>query len=304
MPFSTNATTYQTNHQQTPQLTEESIDVLGPAAPPHAFPTKYPPNCVDDPFPNKNGVFIFPPVAWKRRPAVSRAHQDPVVNMDELTTIFASKLHLREGVGKPRVRCHHRDSGIPWFAATVTILPPAPHPALLRHRKSGTNTSTTIPSPTVTRLQTQLAPSYSEPFSGAPSSLRLSYPTTHLLQRRPSNAGDNSEIKPTTQPRISSSRIPSFSSVGSRTSSWFSVAANDPITPPLLPTHEQGPAFTTEALGAFEEYIKTNNDDIGNAFTPTSIAYPNYNRSFSQTSFIHGFNSSFLPVAHCVAAQS
>ena len=240
-------------------------------------------------------------MVWRRRPAVIRAHQDLTVDVDELTAIFASKLSLREKekMDISRVRSHHRDSRIPWFAATVTVLPPAPHPALLCSRKPCTNTSTT-------RLNPRLTPSYSEPFSGTPTPLCLSYPTH--LRRRPSNTGvTNAESTLVTQPRIPSSRISSFSSVGSRTSSWCSLAANDPITPPLSPTHKQGMVLTTEALAAFEEYLKTNDNNTANAFTPKNTGCSNNSPSFSQTPFIqqhYGFNSSFLPVANCVAAQS
>ncbi|KAN0100306.1 hypothetical protein V8E55_000290 [Tylopilus felleus] len=106
-------------------------DVLGAAAPPHAFPTAYPPICEYDPFPSVP-TFVSP--EWPRRsvPSSERARQS-VVDIDKLTEQF-SRLNVwddtltrsRRKAGK--VTC---DGSAATLAITVKPSP-APHPACIR----------------------------------------------------------------------------------------------------------------------------------------------------------------------------
>lgn len=97
---------------------------------PHAYPAKYPPNFVHDPFPSENGIFKFSPPVWLRKPATS-ACVTSQISMDEFISLFAAKLSLRECNSKKQInKLPHRS--MPWFSSTITRPPPAPLPSLIR----------------------------------------------------------------------------------------------------------------------------------------------------------------------------
>lgn len=115
-------------------------------APPHAYPSRYPPTCLQDPFPVKNGLHKFPPPQWSRRPSVTLTSR-PTVGVDDLIDNF-TRLHVRDvdeaGTGLRKGRLHNASMvGSATYAITTT-LSKAPHPALLlppinipRHHFSG-----------------------------------------------------------------------------------------------------------------------------------------------------------------------
>jgi len=81
-------------------------------------------------FSDQDGSYQFPPPAWSRKPATSR----PACvssNLEDFIQDFTLKLSLREpSLRKPRQKLDpYGRPPIPWFAATCTLLPPAPHPA-------------------------------------------------------------------------------------------------------------------------------------------------------------------------------
>lgn len=113
-------------------------------APPHAFPSTYPPNTKADPFPRVNGCFTFAPPPWYRtpatRPPLSASAQHDV---DALAAEFTQKLSFAScsqtcDGGRER-------SPLPapvelrgcWYHATITVPLSAPLQSLVR--KGGGN---------------------------------------------------------------------------------------------------------------------------------------------------------------------
>ena len=95
-------------------------------APPHAFPSSYPPTCAYDPFPCTSGQISFRKLEWRRVPC-SKPPLPGSICIDDLTEKF-SRLNVRGN-------SHTKGSlGLQSHAATVaiTVVPPrAPHPALV-----------------------------------------------------------------------------------------------------------------------------------------------------------------------------
>ncbi|PIL31768.1 transcription factor [Ganoderma sinense ZZ0214-1] len=120
-----------------------SFDIV---TPPHAFPSPYPPICSYDPFPEQaRRSFELP---WLRSAlAVQKPRSDVVVDMDELTTAFAS---LALSTEEPE-KCEAPNTLSPLSCTTyLTPCPPAPLPALLRfghHSFPATLTERRIRSP-------------------------------------------------------------------------------------------------------------------------------------------------------------
>lgn len=96
------------------------------SAPPHAFPSSYPPTCHYDPFPCKSGPVYFGKPEWRRIPH-GKPLLPPSTSIDDLVERF-SHLNVRDGTqsrGSPKLQSH---------AATVaiTVIPSrAPHPSLI-----------------------------------------------------------------------------------------------------------------------------------------------------------------------------
>ena len=209
------------------------VDVFGCLAPPHAFPTCYPHNCAN-PFPNDNGIFRFAPPVWRRRPAAVNPPSSAPVNLDEFVAMFASKLNLEDCSSTVQTR---RKTSLtrPWFAATVTIAFPAPHPALLRRSCVSPLSQTSTPTP-VPSLQTSLR-----------SRLSSVTPVSPPLSQ---NASRPKKLAPL--PR----RTPIFTSSRSTLTSP-SPSLTDPIWSPLLDIQTQTPVITGEMFEAFHKYINT-----------------------------------------------
>ncbi|PPQ67182.1 hypothetical protein CVT25_005783 [Psilocybe cyanescens] len=100
--------------------------------PPHAFPEPRK-SQHDDPFPNDNGVFRFPPPIWRRKPATTPIIPTEV-DMDDFARTFHMKLNFINGPWKRESTPSKSDfpSFTPWFAPSRTIPPRAPHPSLVR----------------------------------------------------------------------------------------------------------------------------------------------------------------------------
>ena len=96
------------------------------SAPPHAFPSSYPPSCHYDPFPCKSGSVYLGKPEWRRIPH-GQPLLPPSTSIDDLVERF-SHLNVRDGTqprGSPELQSH---------AATVaiTVIPSrAPHPSLI-----------------------------------------------------------------------------------------------------------------------------------------------------------------------------
>ena len=210
-----------------------SVDVFGCQAPPHAFPTCYP-HKYANPFPNDNGIFRFAPPVWRRRPAAANPPPSTPVNLDEFVAMFASKLNLEDCL--PTVQTRRKTSLTkPWFAATVTIASPAPHPALLRRPCVLPLSQTIAPPTSVPLIQTSLR---SRSPSVTPVSPSLSQIATRPKKRAP-------------LPR----RTPITSSRSTLTSS--SPSLKDPLWSPLPTIQAQTPVMTGDMFEAFHKYVNT-----------------------------------------------
>jgi hypothetical protein len=111
------------------QSTPFTTSIFESSAPSHAYPTKYPPTCPVDPFPTVNGHFVFSPPQWLRKPTTKRDIRFSP-DIDELATLFANKLNLRDtSTNKSNTK---KGPSVPWFAATHTVPCPSPLPALVR----------------------------------------------------------------------------------------------------------------------------------------------------------------------------
>ena len=174
--------------------------------------------------------------------------------MDTLSALF-SKLNLREGLPKNhnrRMASKSTSSRSPWFAATVTIPPPAPHPALILLPDSH------LP-PVVS-----ISNSFNQDLS-VRSTARSPSPCRDILQRRkvpplPHRAPSLSArtVSPSTSHQASSSRTSSRNSTtfGSRSSSSSSLSSIDLPTPLSTPT-APNTAFADKGIEALHEYMFT-----------------------------------------------
>ena len=204
------------------------VDVFGCLAPPHAFPTCYP-HKYANPFPNDNGIFRFAPPVWRRRPAAANPSPSAPVHLDEVVAMFASKLNLVDCSSAAQTR-RKTSFTKPWFAATVTIASPAPHPALLRRSCVSPLSQTTAPVTSVPPIQTSLR-------SRSPSITPVSQPSSQK-KRAP--------IPRRTPNNITSSR-----------STLTSSSPADPICSPLPAIQAQTPVMTGDMFETFHKYINT-----------------------------------------------
>ena len=240
-------------------MASSSVDAFCCLAPPHAFPTCYPHNCAN-PFPNSNGIFKFAPPVWRRRPAVANPPPTPV-NFDEFVEMF-TKLNLEDCSSTVQTR---RKTSLtkPWFAATVTITSPAPHPALLR-RSCVSPLSQKVASPT-------------------------SVPSTHTsLRSRSSSATAVSQpLQIATKPQ-KLAPLPRRTSTSSTLAS-SSPSLTDPIWSPLPVIQAQSPIITDDMFETFHEYINTN--------LQTRWNNPSTSRD-KQGAFFSPYKSTLLPMTN------
>ena len=206
------------------------LDVFGGLVPQHVFPTCYPHNCAN-PFPNDNGTFKFAPPVWRRRPAAASPPPSAPVNLDELAAMFASKLNLEDC--SSTVQTRRKTSLIePWFAATVTIASPAPHPALLRRSCVSPLSQTIAPPTSVPSIETSLrSPS---------SSVTPVSPPLNQIAPRPKKLAPLPRRTPIKSPR---SKLTSSSS------------RTDPIWSPLPVIQAQSPVITDNMFETFQKYV-------------------------------------------------
>ena len=214
-------------------MASSSVDVFGYLAPPHAFPTCFPHNCAN-PFPNDNGIFRFAPPVWRRRPAAANPPPPAPVNLDEFVAMFSSKLNLEDCSSTVQNR-RKTSSTKPWFAATVTIPSPAPHPALLRRSCVSPLSQIIAPSTSVPPIQTSLR-------SRSPSVIPVSPPLSQTASR-PKKRAPLPHRTPTT--------------TSSRSMLTSSPSLTDPIWSSLPAIQAQTPIITGDMFEAFHKYINT-----------------------------------------------
>ncbi|KAF8807823.1 homeobox-domain-containing protein [Phlegmacium glaucopus] len=276
-----------------------SVDVFSCVAPPHAFPTRYPPKCAGDPFPNGDGIFRFAPPVWRRCPAAASATPSSPVNLDELVAMFASKLSLRESClstvqSRQKTPNSFFTGRKPWFAATVTIAPRAPHPALLRTSCVPPPPRTIAPPTSIPSIETSWC---SRSRSVIPATLTLCQVASKprklapLPRRTPATSPFTSytSSSPTPSSRTSSSS----SATSSRSTSSCSSSLTDPVRSPspVIQAHiqAQSPVITDDLFDAFHEYINTKLQPGWTDLGLASIAFAKQASPFSQ------YQSSTLP---------
>ena len=173
--------------------------------------------------------------------------------MDTLTALF-SKLNLGEGLPKNhnrRMASKSTSSRSPWFAATVTIPPPAPHPALIL-----------LPDSCLLPV-VSTSNSFSQDLSMRPTA-RSSSPRRDILQRRkvaplphraPSSSARtvSSSSSSSYQARTSSRNSTTFGSRSSSSSSLSSIDLPTPLSTPTTPNT----AFTNKGIEVLHEYTFT-----------------------------------------------
>lgn len=179
-----------------------------------------------------------------------------VPDMDEFISTFSSKLHLRD---RSRRKCndqHPRNAKghkKPWFAPTVVVPAPAPHPALIR-------------SPYI----------YSSPIPVSPSSnARKARKFAPFSKRAPSALSTNHSSERPDAFFPFASRTCSFRSAASSqsrsSSSSSSASSAEPVTPPLSPTQqEQNPLLADHGYQLLDELFGPEPSQLFN-----SMAYDN-----------------------------
>ncbi|KAF9535651.1 hypothetical protein CPB83DRAFT_901340 [Crepidotus variabilis] len=203
----------------------EPVDNFTSSAPQHAFPTQYPPHCNYDPFPMGASPSIFPFPQWPRKPQSSSANKSPV-DVEELATLFASKLSLRENISRTiKEKTMTPTNNLPWFCATVTLPPSAPHPALVQ------------PTPDSCALNPR-----TRRFSPFPSTTKAFIPRRSHKPRLPSRLPNWSRSSPPSKSRLSA-RTASLESISSYDSSSSSSSLDELATPPLTPLQTPGLIF-------------------------------------------------------------
>ncbi|KAF9245779.1 hypothetical protein BU15DRAFT_70849 [Melanogaster broomeanus] len=224
---------------------KDNRDVLSPPAPPHAFPSPYPPTCSYEPFLSKGGATSFGEPKWRRAPA-TRGTRPPStsVTIDELVERF-SQLNVRgerpKGSHDPRPH-----------AATVaiTVIPSrAPHPSLIPFKnppkpavvvmpsvRAPTSRLRAFKSPSPTSKATTLVPLALPAISTKPTRERKTAPLPRRFPNRMQETrrdttpamSESSTTSPTCSSRVLSSdsdtRSCSFSSISSFPPSPSNVA--------------------------------------------------------------------------------
>lgn len=209
-----------------------AIDILDIPGSPHAFPTVFSPNSPSNIF-SVDGIYTFPPPKWFRRPA-AKITSYSAVDVDDLIDSFATKLHLREAAASKKDLKEEPSSikaaRLPWFTATVTVPPSAPHPALIQ--PSPWHLICSAPHSPVT-LEADKSPTFNLTPSRRRKPSGLPKRTPVAARRRGSPATPQPPHFPSPCP-APLSRHPSCasSSASSGTSSPPS-----PLTPPCSPPH-------------------------------------------------------------------
>lgn len=176
--------------------------------------------------------------------------------MDEFISMFASKLHLRDG---SRRKCDFQQSQNTkmhkksWFSPMVVVPAPAPHPALVRAPYIHSLSGVIIP------LLNSSAPSNSlSPSSGSPpQNSHKPRKFAPFSKRTPSALSANHTSNRPGAFSAFASRPCSFSSAASsqsRSSSLSSLSPTEPATPPLSPTQkDQSPLFADHDYQLLDE---------------------------------------------------
>lgn len=182
-------------------------------------------------------------------------------DMDEFISLFASKLHLRDGSRRKCDTQHSQNARSrkgPWFTPMVVVPAPAPHPALIRAPYIRSSSKTINP------LFNTAAPgsptsSHSPPISPVSSSPNPYKPRKFapFSKRTPSALPTNHSSDRPDAFSAFASRPCSFSSAASpqtRSSSLSSVSSTEPVTPPLSPTQkEQSPLLVDHDYQLLDE---------------------------------------------------
>ncbi|KAF8221696.1 hypothetical protein L208DRAFT_1371771 [Tricholoma matsutake] len=243
---------------------------LAMTAPSHAFPTTYPPSCHYVPFPCKTGKSTFPAPVWSRKPA-TLLQARAIGDFDDFVADFSAKLVLREVPSKNGGRGNHVPSAKtlrPWFTATHTFAPPAPHPAFIRSYSAHVTSSRSSPIPAISAPSSRLHPfrspsPYSLPTSLIPptqSTPAVRRKVARLSKRSPnrqsmahrgvSPATSEASLSPSSRSCSSTSRVSSFGSdsptkrrpsSSSGSSSPSSTLTTPELSPAMLPEHTQSP---------------------------------------------------------------
>ena len=148
--------------------------------------------------------------------------------------MFASKLNLEDSLSTVQSR-RKTSLSKPWFAATVTIASPAPHPALLRRSCVSPLLQTIAPPISVPSIQTSLRS-------------RLS-PVTPVSPPLSQIASIPKKLAPL--PRRTPTITPSRSTL------TYSSSLTDPIWSPLPIIQAQTPVITDDMFEAFHKYTNT-----------------------------------------------
>ncbi|TDL28015.1 hypothetical protein BD410DRAFT_781957 [Rickenella mellea] len=207
-------------------------------APPHAFPTPYPPIGKEDPFPCKTGNMGFPGPVWARTPALhvaSRSEPD----MESFISAFA-KLSIASRVDPSSEPTRSLPQGSRRgcdVTAPITTRPlPAPLPSLVRlspqltrPARASTLPAASHPAPTATNETRRLAthrrtPKRSDAGSSSGAAAHSSQQNTTATKKRSSKKAALPKRVPTSKPIYRDAHPPSppQERVHSRTSSFGS----------------------------------------------------------------------------------
>jgi hypothetical protein len=206
---------------------------------------------------------MFPSPIWMRTQSQTK-RPTVVPDMDEFISLFASKLHLRDGSRRKCDTQHSQNAGSrkgPWFTPMVVVPAPAPHPALIRAPYIRSS------SKTINLLFNAAAPgspasSHSSPTSPVSTSPNPYKPRkfTPFSKRTPSALPTNHSSDRPDAFSAFASRPCSFSSAASpqtrssSSSSLSSVSSVEPVTPPLSPTQkEHSPLFADQDYQLLDE---------------------------------------------------
>ncbi|KAF9460092.1 hypothetical protein BDZ94DRAFT_945321 [Collybia nuda] len=202
-------------------------------APPHAFPTPYSQTSLT------TKQCIFPTPVWMRCRSTIRPFR-MVSTMEDLIADFTLKLVVTEPSSK-QLRENHQSSSIlklPWFAATYTLPPPAPHPAFIPTTICGTSASlpfSSISHPSMLASKSNSNIAYR----------KIAHPPKRMPKHR---SIAHHEASPTTSQTLSSftssssTSRPRSPSSSSSTSSNTSSTLTTPILSPIsLPENAQLP---------------------------------------------------------------
>ena len=126
-----------------------STIMLEVKTPAYAFPTPY----SEGRSMNKAGELKFSTDLWMRKTKSTTPAVNELMKIEELTTLFATKLAIQDATVPRRGRKHDQSSrdsskrtANPWYTATTTFCPRAPYFALVRPRSKYNRVLTDIDS--------------------------------------------------------------------------------------------------------------------------------------------------------------